>query len=572
MVTWSNLGKLDGWVVNRYLALLRRFGGKDFSIEEARRALEAENLSLENVNKLIAELRKHDLIEIKIDPSDPKRRLYRLKNPQIAETTRALKGRDVLFRLLKECADIIRTAVDYKVLLLFLFYKAVSDKWEKLVEQYKREGYDEESAKIVANEDYIRLYDETENKSYSWHGIIREYNIREMANALVKISEMNSDPNHPPVLKGLDRLVDRVGLRELAESEKIFILEEIIKRFNNYDFSEVDYDLLGEAYQWILHYFAPAHAKEGEVYTPTCVIKLLIRLLNIDKGKVLDPACGSGAMLVEAYRHAKGNVELYGQDYNEVTATIARMFLALNGIKVYEIYDGDSLANPQFGEADYVVANPPWNQDRDVKSLEERKDIYEFGIPPKTTMDWAWVQLMLHFAKKKVGIVLDQGALFRSGKEAKIREDIVKNDLIEAIILLPEKLFYNTGAAGIIIILNKKKPGDRKGKILFINASNEFVKHPEVKKLNILSDENIDKIVKAYERFEDIEGFARVVSLDEIERNGYNLNVTNYVMPIVEEEEINLEKEISELRRLEEMRTDLLERVENYVEEITRVM
>lgn len=114
---------------------------------------------------------------------------------------------------------------------------------------------------------------------------------------------------------------------------------------------------------------------------------------------------------------------------------------------------------------------------------------------------------MLHFAKKKVGIVLDQGALFRSGKEAKIREKIVKNDLIEAIILLPEKLFYNTGAAGIILILNKEKPEDRKGKILFINASNEFVKHPEVKKLNILSDENIDKIVKAYE---SIEGFARV--------------------------------------------------------------
>lgn len=162
------------------------------------------------------------------------------------------------------------------------------------------------------------------------------------------------------------------------------------------------------------------------------------------------------------------------------------------------------------------------------------KHIYKYGFTNKQSADWAWVQLMLHYAKKKVGIVLDSGALFRSGAEKNIRKGIVNDDLIEAIVLLPEKLFYNSGAPGIIMILNKNKPAERRDKILFINASNEYEKHPEVRRLNRLSEEHIKKIVEVYREFKEVEGFSRIVSIDEVREKDYNLNVSLYVYLKVE--------------------------------------
>jgi type I restriction enzyme M protein len=178
---------------------------------------------------------------------------------------------------------------------------------------------------------------------------------------------------------------------------------------------------------------------------------------------------------------------------------------------------------------------------------------------------------MLYHARKKVGIVLDQGALFRKGKEAEIRKGFVEKDLIEAVILLPEKLFYNVTASGIIMILNRNKPEDRRGKILFINASNEYEKHPEIKKLNRLSDENIKRIVDAYRKFADIEGFSKVVDISEIAAKEYSLNVTLYVIPNEKKEEIDILKEFQELKELEKERQDAMMRIEQYVMEIARV-
>lgn len=174
------------------------------------------------------------------------------------------------------------------------------------------------------------------------------------------------------------------------------------------------------------------------------------------------------------------------------------------------------------------------------------------------------------FCEEKVGIVLDSGALFRGGKEKKIRKEIVEKDLIEAIILLPEKLFYNVTAPGIVMILNKNKPEERKGKILFINASLEFEKHPEVRRLNRLGEENIDKIVDVYENWEDIEGFSRVVDLEEIRKNDYNLNVSLYVFPVEEKEDIDLRKELEEFKEIEKKEKEVLDEVIGYVEGILR--
>jgi len=196
------------------------------------------------------------------------------------------------------------------------------------------------------------------------------------------------------------------------------ILEGLVQLFNQYDFSEVDYDAVGDAYQWILSYFAPAKAKEGETYTPREVIKLIVRILDMEDGsKILDPACGSGAMLIEAYNHVRekldGNrpsLELFGQERNEIMAIIAKMNLLLHGIEGYQIFVGDSLTNPRFESTDYVIANPPWNQDGyDEGNLGDSsvRRIYTSlgisGFTPKNSADWAWIQLMSYFANKKVG-------------------------------------------------------------------------------------------------------------------------------------------------------------------------
>src|SRR5208337_4600613 len=198
---------------------------------------------------------------------------------------------------------------------------------------------------------------------------------------------------------------------------------------------------------------------------------------------------------------------------------------------------GDTFLYPKFKEAetirqfDVVLANPPWNQDgydeEVLKKAEFYKKRFGLGFVPRQSADWAWIEHMLASAKdngSRVGIVIDNGCLFRGGKEKTIRTAVLsqKHDLIETVILLPEKLFYNTGAPGAIIIFNIHKLTERKGKVLFINASKEAEQHPEVRKLNRLSDANIKKIADAYKNFSEEKGFSRIIPFKEIEQNDNN--------------------------------------------------
>jgi type I restriction enzyme M protein len=250
---------------------------------------------------------------------------------------------------------------------------------------------------------------------------------------------------------------------------------------------------------------------------------------------------------------------------------VSKMNLLLHGIRTdTKIFFADSLINPEFlrelGDlnADYAIANPPWNQDgygEDKLNKPELRKIYKYGYPPNNTADWAWIQLMLYTARKKAVVVIDQGALFRGGREREIRSKIISEDLVEAIVLLPEKLFYNTNAPGAIIVFNKNKPPERKGKVLFINASNEYKPHPEIRRLNILEEDNIEKMVKIYREFIEVPEFSKIVPLEEIRKNDYNLNVTLYVALIGGEKEIDILREYQELKRIEEERAQLLEKI-----------
>ena len=577
-VDWGAVSRLEDWARSRYLILVEEIGAREFTTEDVEEVLRRRSVSLENVSKLLSALRREGLVEVRENPQDYRRSIYRLvlARPEAAPAKKAAIGRDELIKLLKSGADLIRTAVDYKVLLLFLFYKTVSDKWHSVVDEYVREGFSREEAYLLANSDYLVLYDERERRLYSWREITRSREtIKEIANAMIKIARLNEG------LQDLQKLVEVLGFLGFINEDNMHILEGLVQLFNQYDFSEVDYDAVGDAYQWVLSYFAPDRAKEGETYTPREVIKLIVRILDIEDGSVvLDPACGSGAMLIEAYNYVrekpdcgKPSLELFGQERNEIMAIIAKMNLILHGIAGYEIFVGDSLTNPRFEQADYVIANPPWNQDGydesnlgepSVRGIYTSLEVNEFT--PKNSADWAWVQLMTYFARRKVGIVLDNGALFRGGREKNIRKAVVERDLIDAIILLPEKLFYNTGAPGIILIIDKNKPEERRGKILFINASNEFERHPEVRRLNIIAEKNLNCIVDAYRQFKDVEGFARVVGVEEVKKNDYNLNVSLYVFPKVEEEEIDLAEELKEFKEIVEKEKEIVGKAVSYVE------
>ncbi|NPA13948.1 MAG: N-6 DNA methylase, partial [Aquificae bacterium] len=181
-------------------------------------------------------------------------------------------------------------------------------------------------------------------------------------------------------------------------------------------------------------------------------------------------------------------------------------------------------------------------------------------------------QLINYYTEKKAAVVFDSGVLFRGGKEKSIRAKFVKNDLIEAVILLPEKIFYNTNAPGVIIVLNKNKAQERKGKILFINASRKYIPHPEIKKLNTLSEENIKRISEVYKEFKEIEGFSKIVELKEVANNDYNLNVSIYVSPLEEEEKIDLREEYEKLKKLNKEYSEKFKLVEGYIEEALKVL
>jgi len=581
-LAWARLAGLENWVKKRYLVLERVFGSRPFTLAEAEEALRRFGIETGNVKELLSILARNGLLKVTPSEEDARVKIYRLVYTQEREVTR-----ERLFRTLRAAADLIRGGIDYKVLLLFLFYKAVSDKWMERVKRYIAEGKSVTQAYMLANRDFMFLYDEDEQKLLTWHEVTKSREtISGIANALMHIARLNSE------ISELRKLVEVLGLLGFISEDNMHILEGIVKVFNELDFSQIDYDLLGEAYQWILSYFAPQKAKEGEVYTPREVIKLLVRLLDIENGSVVvDPAAGSGAMLIEAFRYVTNKVienggsiedvdlELYGQERNEITAIIAKLNLILNNIigntqasLTANIFIGDSLLNPRFPEADYILSNPPWNQDgygEEVLSKDPKlREIYRYGYPPDSQADWAWIQLMLAYARRKVGIVIDSGALFRGGKEKNIRMKIVNEDLIEAVILLPEKLFYNTQAPGVIIVFNKNKPPERKGKILFINASNEYEPHPEVRRLNRLGEKHIEKIVSVYREFKTVEGLSRVVDLKEIRDNDYNLNVTLYVQPLTETTEIDLEKELHELLEIDRQAREAEARTIQYIQQI----
>lgn len=326
-----------------------------------------------------------------------------------------------------------------------------------------------------------------------------------------------------------------------------------------------DYDILGDAYEYLIGEFAAnAGQKAGEFYTPQQISTILSRLVILDTqdpttgnkkvlGSVLDFACGSGSLLLNVKRQieaAGGKIgKIYGQEKNITTYNLARMNLLLHGVKdsAFSIFHGDTLTNdwPMLTEEDpskqmrfdAVVANPPFS----LKWAPKEEDAQDprfanYGVAPKSAADFAFLLHGLHYLADNgtMGIILPHGVLFRGGAEEKIRTKLLKDKNIDCIIGLPSNLFFSTGIPVCIIVLKKCCKNDD---ILFINAAELYEKG---KKQNVLTEEYINKIVDTYQHRSEEPRFSRRVRLQEIEDNDYNLNITRYVSLAKEEEPVNL--------------------------------
>ena len=588
---------LPDWINKRYEILWQSFQSLPFRLEEAANELSKGINEIKDTKDevvvILSELRKEGMLKVEFDPDDARKRIYRLKSKKdmISDTLSFDKKkltRSELERILKSAADLIRTRVDYSFILVLLFYKRISDKWEvefkTAYDETIDEGLSKEEAKKEA--DNPAYHDFNIPEDFLWDSLRKKDPARIPENfsaAMKTVAENNPD------LKSVFGNIDFIQFTTSRENAEI--LRQLIELFSEKSLHNVSPDILGDAYEWILKYFAPQKAKEGEVYTAREVIKLIVEMLDPKPGQsVYDPACGSGGMLISSYRHIKDTLGkdfanklfLYGQEANHKTLALAKMNLNIHDIRNANIVYGDTLRSPKFKEEsgeiktfDVVIANPPWNQDGYDEEVLRRGEYwserFKYGFSPRQSADWAWIQHMLASAKDrvgKVGVVIDNGCLFRSGKEKIIRSKIVEEDLIETVILLPEKLFYNTGAPGAIIVLNKNKPGFKKEKIQFINASKEYESHPEVRKLNRLGDKNIDKIVEAYKSKEEIKGFSQFIEEEKIKENDYNLNVTLYVYPEEEAEEINIAKEWKDINEINQSLSETEKKIANYLKEL----
>lgn len=477
---------------------------------------------------------------------------------------------------------------DYILPLVFL--KRLSDVFEDEVAGLAREYGSEKAARQIVEEERqhgiiargggsVRFYIPREAR---WEKI-RTHSVPGLGQFLTDAVRAVAREN--PRLQGVIDLVDfnaTAAGQRIVPDEYLANLVDVLSR-HRLGLRDVEPDILGRAYEYLLRKFAEGQGQSaGEFYTPRQVAILMARILEPEPGMtVYDPACGSGGLLIKCHLrllethgheenerrrlpHDLAPLRLFGQEINPNTFAMARMNAVIHDMEA-DIRVGDTMRNPAFRDNagrlrhfDLVTANPMWNQDFPTEVYEN--DPYErfaYGIPPASSADWGWLQHMLASLNEtgRMAVVLDTGAVSRgsgnqgSNRERDIRREFVEHDLIETVVLLPENLFYNTTAPGIILVVNRRKR--RPGEILLINASKLFEKgRPK----NFLGDEHIERIAGIYHGWKAEEGISAIISNEEAARNDYNLSPSRYVATNEKEEVLPLEEAVVLLREAEEER------------------
>jgi len=493
---------------------------------------------------------------------------------------------DQINTALWNACDTFRGAFDsseYKnYILVFMFIKYLSDVWKDHYNELKeRYGDDEELIQRKLKRERFVLPD---NCSFDY--IYEHRNDTDIGEKIDKIFAKIEESN----LEKLDGVFRNISFN----SDKLGQTKDRNRRLKNLinDFAkpELDFrpslwegkqDILGEAYMYLLEKFASGAGKKGgEFFTPKEVSSLLAKLVSPKEGdRIFDPTCGSGSLLIKVAEETKGkdnkptnNFAIYGQESNGDTWALSKMNCFLHSMDSAQIEWCDTINNPKLKEGDalmkfdIVVANPPFSLDKWGHENAEADRYKRFlrGVPPKSKGDYAFILHMIEttLPTGKVGVIVPHGVLFRGSAEQKIRQKLIEENLLEAVIGLPTNLFYGTGIPAAILIFNKAKITKD---ILFVDASKEF---DDGKKQNVLRPQDISKIVTAYKDFKTIEKYSSVVKPEEVAENDFNLNIPRYVDTFEEEEPVDITEVQKNIIQLEAELVEVRDEMNKHLKEL----
>jgi type I restriction enzyme M protein len=505
---------------------------------------------------------------------------------------------DEINSIVWQACDTFRGVIDaaqYKdYILIFLFLKYISDVWKDHYDEYKAQyGDDEERIHRRLERERFVL-----PKGCSFDDIYRQReadNIGELINVtLDKIEEANKAK-----LEGVFRNIDFNSEAALGKTkDRNRRLKNLIEDFANpkLDLRPSKYgnkieDIIGNTYIYLIERFASnAGKKAGDFFTPYMVSHLVAKLAGPKAGdKIFDPACGSGSLLIEAARNVgSDNFALYGQEANGSTWALARMNMFLHGMDSARIEWCDTLNSPTLVENDklmrfnVVVANPPFSLDKWGYENAERDQFNRFwrGVPPKSKGDYAFITHMIETAlprEGRVGVVVPHGVLFRGAAEGRIRQKLIEENVLDAVIGLPDKLFPSTSIPVAILIFDRSRekggPNEARKDVLFIDASQEFVNG---KNQNQILDVTVNEIVRIYQERAVVEKasnpplsiYSYRATPEELAENDFNLNIPRYVDTFEEEEEIDVKKVQAEIEQLEDELATVRAKMRNYLKEL----
>ena len=464
---------------------------------------------------------------------------------------------------------------DYILVMLFLKY--MSDLWKEKRAQFETQyhGDKQRVERALSRERFVMP---PESDFDFLYGKRRETNIGELINiALERIEDTNKSK-----LENVFRNIDfnsepYLGQTKDRNRRLIHLLEDFANPKLDLRPSHIgNQDVIGNAYEYLIaHFAADSGKKGGEFYTPAEVATLLARLLEPKPGdRICDPACGSGSLLIRVAQEVpENNFALFGQESNGSTWALCRMNMFLHGMDGARIEWCNTINSPRLVEGDrlmkfnIVVANPPFSLDKWGADEAAHDPFNRFwrGIPPKSKGDYAFISHMVETALQnegRVGVIVPHGVLFRGGAEGKIRRAMIEENLLKAVIGLPANLFYGTGIPAAILIFDK---GKKTKDVLFIDASREY---RDGKKQNYLREEDIEKIVKAFKAFKNVDKYAHQATIDEIKENDFNLNIPRYVDTFEEEAEVDIPAVQKEIEKLEAELAITRKQMDKYLKEL----
>jgi type I restriction enzyme M protein len=490
-----------------------------------------------------------------------------------------------LNKILWNAADSSRTSLDAGVykdyVLAMLFYKYLSDKHK---EQYAKfvERYGDDTDRIEAKMKLDRFYLPAGSTFEDVYNQVEDDKLGEILNKALQAIEDNNREKLGGIF-GIDFNSEAILGRPDNRNK---LIRNLMQDFAKVDLAKAEDDIIGNSYMYLIERFgSDAGKKAGEFFTPKSVSTLLAKLATPKAGdRICDPACGSGGLLLlageEIEKQGSNNYMLYGQESTGSTYQLARMNMYLHQKDSARIEWGDTLNNPLLVENDrlmkfdIVVANPPFSLKKwgAENAPGDRYNRFWRGIPPKDKGDYAFILHMLETAKPKSGrvaVIVPHGVLFRSGAEGKIRQSLLEDNIVDAVIGLPSGLFQTTGIPVAILILDRSREeggiNETKKDILFIEASKEYTSG---KAQNNLAQDNINKIVDTYLNRTEIEKFSRRVLPEEIKENDYNLNITRYVDTFEQEESVDIQANLEKLKELNPQIQELEKKMEEHLKMI----